>query len=156
VLTCADNPILFDLCADAIEQGVIRAYVQLVFQDEEALNSRPVVVMRLGPLDVHVSETRPKDATFGLPPFWIEVFDRTSQASIDSIGFHEVDDAELAAAVEMIVSAAGNRKPDDPAELRALLGRSKCSSTGKKVVGDKKAIGHGDEQERADELRRGR
>jgi hypothetical protein len=110
-----DNPTLSDLCADAIEQSIIRAYARLVFQDEETDTSRPVVVMRLGPLDVHVSETRPKDATFGLPPFWIEVFDGTSQASIDSIGCHEFDEDELAAAVEMILSAAGSRLPDDPA-----------------------------------------
>jgi hypothetical protein len=110
---CVDNPISSGLCADEIEQGIIRAYVRLVFQDEETDTSQPVVVTRFGPLDVHVSETRPKDASFGLPPFWIEVFDATSQASIDSIGFHEFDDAELAAAVEMIVSAAGSRSLDD-------------------------------------------
>jgi hypothetical protein len=114
---CVDNFILSDLSADEIEQGIIRAYIRLVFQAEDTDNSRPVVVMRLGPLDVHVSETRPKEATFGLPPFWIEVFDGTSQASIDSIGFQEFDDAELAAAVEMIVSAAGSRSSDDPADL---------------------------------------
>jgi|ERR687893_438446 hypothetical protein len=104
-----DNLILSDLCADAIEQGIIRAYVRLVFQDGDTDNSRPVVVMRFGPLAIHVSETCPKDVTLGLPPFWIEVFDGTSQASIDSIGCHEFDDAELAAAVEMIVRAAGIR-----------------------------------------------
>jgi hypothetical protein len=113
---CVDNPILSDLSADEIEQGIIRAYIQLVFQAEDTDNSRPVVVMQLGPLNVHMSETRPKEATFGLPSFWIEVFDGTSQASIDSIGFHEFDDAELAAAVEMIVSAAGSRSSDDPAD----------------------------------------
>jgi hypothetical protein len=106
---CVDNPILSDLSADEIEQGIIRAYVRLVFQDEDTDNSRSVVVMRFGPLDVHVSETRPKDATFSLPQFWIEVFDGTSRASIDSIGFHEFDDAELAATVEMIMSAAGSQ-----------------------------------------------
>jgi len=105
---CVDNPILSDLCADEIEQGIIRAYVRLVFQDRDTDNSQPVV-MRFGPLDVHVSEIRPKDATSDLPPFWIEVFDGISQASIDSIGFHEFDEAEVAAAVEMIVSTAGSR-----------------------------------------------
>ncbi|UVF22723.1 hypothetical protein HPT29_027240 (plasmid) [Microvirga terrae] len=56
-----------------------------------------------------MSETPPKDASSSLPQFWIEVFDRTIRASIDSIGFHEIDDAELAAAVEMILSVAGSQ-----------------------------------------------
>jgi hypothetical protein len=112
---CVDNPILSDLCADAIEQGIIRAYVRLVFQAEDTDNSR-LVVMRLGPFDVHVSETRPKDISLGLPTFWIEVFDGTSQASIDSMGCHEFDEVELAAAVEMIVSAAASRSSDYPAD----------------------------------------
>ncbi|ANY83734.1 hypothetical protein BB934_36475 (plasmid) [Microvirga ossetica] len=103
-----DYPILSDLCADEIEQCIFQAYVRLVFQAVDTDNSRSVV-MRLGPLEVHLSETYPKDAIFGLPPFWIEVFDGTSRVSIDSIGCHEFDDDELAAAVEMIVSAAGSR-----------------------------------------------
>jgi hypothetical protein len=106
---CVDYPILSDLCADEIEQCIIRAYLQLVFQAVDTDNSRPVVVMRLGPLEVHLSETHPEEATFGLPPFWIEVFDGTSRVIIDSIGCHEFDDDELTAAAEMIVSAAGSR-----------------------------------------------
>ena len=104
-----DYPILSDLCADEIEQCIIRAYVRLVFQAVDTDNSRPSVVMRLGPLEVHLSEMHPKDAAFGLPPFWIEVFDGTSRVSLDSIGCHELDDDELAATVEMIVSAVESR-----------------------------------------------
>ena len=104
-----DYPILSDLCADEVEQCIVRAFLWLVFQAVHTGNSRPIVVMRLGPLEVHLSETHPKDAAFGLPPFWIEVFDGTSRVSLDSIGCHEFDDDELAAAVEMIVSAAGSR-----------------------------------------------
>jgi hypothetical protein len=62
--------------------------------------------MRLGPVQVHLTVMHPEDTTPGVPPFWIEVFDGTGQDSIDSIGCHEFDDGELAAAVEMILSAA--------------------------------------------------
>jgi hypothetical protein len=103
---CADYPFLSDLCADEIEQRIIRAYVQLVFQAVDADNSRTVVVTRLGPLEVHLTEMLPAEINPGLPPFRIEVFDWPRQASVDSIGVHEFDDDELAAAVEMIVSAA--------------------------------------------------
>ena len=103
-----DYPLSSDLCADEIEQCIIRAYIRLVFRAGNSDNSRPVVV-RLGSLEVRLSETPPKYAAFGLPPFWIEVFDGTSQDSIDSIGCHELDAAGLAAAVEMIVSAAESR-----------------------------------------------
>ena len=105
---CVANPILSDLYADDVEQAIVRALVQLGFQDEKTNNSRPIV-MRLGPLNVRLSETPPEYATAGLPPFWIEIFDGASQGSIDSIGFHELDDTELAAAVEMIICAAGSR-----------------------------------------------
>ena len=105
---CVDNPILSDLCADDVEQAIVRGLVRLGCQNEKTNNSRPVV-MRLGPLNVRLSETPPEYATAGLPSFWIEIFDGASQDSIDSIGFHELDDAELAAAVEMIICAAGSR-----------------------------------------------
>jgi hypothetical protein len=102
---CVDYPLPSNLCADEIEQRIIRAFVRLVFQAVDIDNSLPVV-MRLGPVQVHLSEIHPEDTTPGVPPFWIEVFDGTGQDSIDSIGCHEFDDDELAAAVEMILSAA--------------------------------------------------
>jgi hypothetical protein len=105
---CVDYTVLSELCVDEIEQRIIRAYIRLVFRAVDTDNSRPIVV-RLGPLKVRLSETHPKYVASGLRPFWIEVFDGTSQVSIDSIGCHELDAAGLAAAVEMIVSAAGSR-----------------------------------------------
>jgi hypothetical protein len=120
-----DAPILSDLCADAIEQCIIRAYVRLVFQAVDTDNSRPTVVVRLGALEVHLSETHPEDTAPGPPRFWIEVFDGKSQVSIDSIGCHEFDEGALAAAVEMIVSAAGSRSLDDAVDpLNTILDRT--------------------------------
>jgi hypothetical protein len=102
---CVDYAIVSDLCADEIEQCIIRTYVRIVFQAMGTDNSRRIV-MRLGPVQVHLTEMHPEDTTPGMPPFWIEVFDGTGQHSIDSIGCHEFDEDELAAAVEMILSAA--------------------------------------------------
>jgi hypothetical protein len=103
---CVDYPLGSDLCADEIEQRIIRAYVGLVYQAVDAANRRSVVVMRLGTLEVHLTELHPDDVTPGVPPFWIEVFDWPQQASIDSVGCYEFDEDELTAVVEMIVSAA--------------------------------------------------
>jgi hypothetical protein len=103
---CVDYPLSSDLCADEIEQRIVQAYVRLVFQDFDMDNSRSVVVMRIGSLAVRLTELRPAKIDPGLPPFWIEAFDLPSQASIDSTGNHEFAEDELAAAVEMIVSAA--------------------------------------------------
>lgn len=103
---CVDYPLGSDLCADEIEQRIIRAYVGLVYQALDAANRRSVVVMRLGTLEVHLTELHPDDLTPGVRQFWIEVFDWPQQASIDSVGCYEFDEDELAAVVEMIVSAA--------------------------------------------------
>jgi hypothetical protein len=103
---CVDYPLVSDLCADEIEQRIIRSYVGLVYQAGDTANRRSVVVMRLGPLEVHLTEIHPEDTTPGVPPFWIEVFDWPQQASIDSVGCYEFDEDELVAAVEMIVSTA--------------------------------------------------
>jgi hypothetical protein len=102
---CVDYPLSYDLCAYEIEQRIIRAYIRLVSQAENTGNSRPIVV-RLGPVQVHLTEMHPEDTTLGLPPFWIEVFDGTGQVSIDSIGCHEFDEDELTTAVEVVLSAA--------------------------------------------------
>jgi hypothetical protein len=103
---CVDYPLSSDLCADEIEQRIIRAYVQLVFQDVDADNSRSVVVMRLGSLAVRLTELRLSETSLAMPPFWIEAFNWPHQVPIDSIGSYEFDEDELAAAVEMIVNAA--------------------------------------------------
>jgi hypothetical protein len=103
---CVDYPLRSDLCADEIEQRIIRAYVGLVYQAVDTANRRSVVVMRLGTLEVHLTELHPGDVTPGVPLFWIEVFDWPQQVSIDSVGCYEFDEDELVAAVEMIVNAA--------------------------------------------------
>jgi hypothetical protein len=114
---CIDYPLASVLCADEIEQRIIRSYVQLVFQPVDTDNSRSIVVMRLGSLEVRLTELHPADAKIGLPPLRIEVFDWLDQTSIDSTGSYGFDEDELAAAVEMIVSEAheaGTRNGSPP------------------------------------------
>ncbi len=72
---CVDYPLVSDLCADEVEQRIIRSYVGLVYQAVDTANRRSVVVMRLGTLEVRLTEIHPDDITPGVPPFWIEVFD---------------------------------------------------------------------------------
>jgi hypothetical protein len=103
---CIDSPLVSDLCADEVKQRIMRAYVHLVFRAEDTATARSFVMMRIGRLEVHLSDLRRADITAGVPPFLIEVVDWLHQASIDSIGSYEFSQGELAAAVEMIVSAA--------------------------------------------------
>jgi hypothetical protein len=95
-----------DLCADEVKQRIMRAFVQLVFRAEDTAAARSFVMMRIRGLEVHLTDLRRADITPGVPPFWIEVVDWLHQASIDSIGSYDFSQDELAAAVEMIVSAA--------------------------------------------------
>lgn len=105
---CVDYPLLTDLCADEIEQRIIQAYVQLVFQAFDINNSRAIAVLRLGSLEVHLTEMHPAHRRPDLPPFWIEAIDAPTHTAIDSLGSYDFDEDELAAAVEMIVSAASD------------------------------------------------
>jgi hypothetical protein len=103
---CANYPLSSDLCANDIEQRITRAYVQLVYQSVDPDGLRTVVMMRIGPLEVHLIEMYPEDTVSGMPPFQIKVFDGEGQVPVDSIGRREFDEDELTGAVEIILSAA--------------------------------------------------
>jgi hypothetical protein len=53
-----------------------------------------------------MTEMPPDVLAPGLPLFMLEVFSRPSLTTIDSHGFFELDDKELAAAAEFILVAA--------------------------------------------------
>jgi hypothetical protein len=40
-----------------------------------------------------------------MPPFWLEIYSHTSNATIDSCGCFEFDEDELSAAVEIVAEA---------------------------------------------------
>lgn len=94
-----------ELSLDWIEQRIIRAYVQLAVGPDHQEDARTVTVVRLGGLDVSLTEDA-QAALAGLPPFLLELRSRTSGAEIDSIGWHDFDEDELAAAVALVWEAA--------------------------------------------------
>jgi hypothetical protein len=97
---------------DEIEQRVMRAYVQLIFQPEGIGRSRTVTLQRFSSLEVRLTEL-PRDKTLeGVPPFWLELFSADG-SSFDSLGFFDFDDTEIRSAVELIVDAM--RELDEPA-----------------------------------------
>jgi hypothetical protein len=100
-----DNGLSAGLSTDEIEQRIIRAYIQLVFRPSGADGSRSVVVMRLGPLEVRLTELPPDSIASGIPPFWLEVFSVAGHGSIDSCRCFEFDEFELASAVNLVLEA---------------------------------------------------
>jgi hypothetical protein len=89
--------------ADEIEQRIIRAYVQLACRPRESGQSRSLTVVRLPQVNVRLTEASPEIQ--GMPLFWLEVYSDGSLSVIDSCGFSDLDEDELATAVEMIMSA---------------------------------------------------
>ncbi|QRM33580.1 hypothetical protein [Microvirga sp. VF16] len=104
---CWDESFLsLDLYTDEIEQRIIRAYIQLMLRPDNADGSRAVMVMRLGALEVRLTELPPDSVASGIPPFWLEVFSVAGHESIDSCGCFEFDEIELASAVSLVLEAA--------------------------------------------------
>ena len=89
---------------DEIEQRVIRAYVQLAYTSEVD-GSHTVAVARFGALEARLTEVPEVQRLPGLPWFWLELYSHARQTVIDSCGCTELDEAELAQAVEFIVNA---------------------------------------------------
>ncbi|KLK89787.1 hypothetical protein AA309_29425 [Microvirga vignae] len=94
-----------DLCPDEIEQRIIRAYVQLVFTASDPAGSRTVVVARFGSLDVRLTELPQGSEADDWPLFWLEIYSHAIASTVDSCGFSEFDESELAAAVELMLKA---------------------------------------------------
>lgn len=95
-------------CPDTIEQGIIRAYVQLVFAPRTD-HRRSVTLGWLGAREVRLTEIEAGRVVPGTPPFWIEIFCHISRATIDSCGCYEFDDDEIQAAVELIMGVVRDR-----------------------------------------------
>lgn len=91
------------LNADEIEQRIIRAYVQLACRPSERGKARSLTVVSLPQLNVRLTEA--SSEIQGMPLFWLEVCSDGILSVIDSYGFSDLDEDELATAVEMIMSA---------------------------------------------------
>jgi hypothetical protein len=93
-----------ELCPDSVEQRIIRASVQLAAVPDHADGPQTVTLFRRGNLEVRLTEMA-QDRMMGLPPFWLELHSPASGGTIDSLGCHEFDEKELAAAVEFVLEA---------------------------------------------------
>jgi hypothetical protein len=111
--SCLETSLSSELCADEIEQRIIRAYIQLVFEAERTIGFRTVTVTRLGPLEVRLTEVLENNPDLGMQPFWLEVFSKQHPLPIDSYGMSEFDDSEIAAAAAFIIEAAYTTEPLD-------------------------------------------
>ncbi len=99
-----------EFCPDAIEQRLIRAYVQLVFAPR-ADDRRTVTLGWIGTYEVRLTELEPEAACVGFPPFWLEIYCHAMKATIDSCGCFEFDDCEIAVAVETVLRNGGSTAP---------------------------------------------
>jgi hypothetical protein len=95
---------LTGMSPDEIEQRIIRAYVQLACT-RETDGSRTVTVAQFGGLEARLTEIPEEEWLPGVPCFWLELYSHARHAVIDSCGCTELDEHELAQAVELIVSA---------------------------------------------------
>ena len=102
---CATDAVCPEFNPDWIEQKIIRAYVQLAAGPDYLETTRTVTVARLGSSEISLTEDI-EAAMAGLPRFWLKLRSRTNDAEIDSIGWHEFDEDELAAAVAFVWEAA--------------------------------------------------
>jgi len=80
------------------------AYVELAAAQDHADNLRTVTLFRRGSLELRLTEMA-QDRITGLPAFWLELYSLERGATIDSIGCHEFNESELAAAVEFVLEA---------------------------------------------------
>jgi len=107
------HPPQFELTLEEIEDRIVRAYIRLVFRADNGDEARSVVVTRSGSTEVRLTEMPPDGATPGVPLYWLEAFSLPSRSSLDGCGLYEVDEAELALAVEFVRTAL--REPDEVA-----------------------------------------
>ncbi len=103
---CSGTLLSSDVCADEIEQRIIRAYVQLVFQAPDEDGLRTITVAQLQAVEVRLTELSQGKVDLKIPPFWLEIFSLPDLASIDSYGCFDFDEAELATAVDLVLTVA--------------------------------------------------
>jgi hypothetical protein len=92
------------LAADEIEQRLLRTYVQLAVTPERADGSRSATLARSGALEVRLTEcAQPAGPVPAEPPFWLEIYSHDTGSTVDRWGCFEFDEAELAAATDVIL-----------------------------------------------------
>ncbi|MBJ6125194.1 hypothetical protein [Microvirga splendida] len=92
-------------CHDWIEEQIIRAYVRLVFALDPQNGYRTITIMLVGDVEVRLTELCQDYDMPTFPPFWVELYCRTSKSVVAYCNGYEFDEDEIAAAVELIISA---------------------------------------------------
>lgn len=90
---------------DGYEECIIRAYVQLAWARSETPGFRTVTVTRFGVLEVRLTEIPEQQRLPDAPWLWLELYSHARHCVVDSCGCTELDETELARAVEFIASA---------------------------------------------------
>jgi hypothetical protein len=90
---------------DRDEERIIRAYVQLAVTQWEAPGFRTVTVARCGALEVRLIEIPEEQRLPDTPWLWLELYSPARHLVIDRCGCTELDESELARAVEFIANA---------------------------------------------------
>lgn len=98
--------------AASIEARIVSAYVQLAKERYDMNHSRTVTLVRLGSLEVSLTEML-WDGMSDLAPFSLELRSWVTGATIDSLGCYDFCEDELAAAVTFVQGATD--------QLRAAL-----------------------------------
>jgi hypothetical protein len=92
-------------CRDWVEQEIIRAYVRLVFAQDQKNGSRTITIMRVGTLEVRLTELCQDYDLPTLPPLWVELYCCASESVVAFCNGYEFDEGEINAAVELVLSA---------------------------------------------------
>ena len=90
---------------DHVEQQIIRAYVRLMFTPDQGNGSRTITIMRVGSIEVRLTEHHQDYDLPTFPPLWVELYSPASKSVIAYCGCYEFDEDELDAAVELALSA---------------------------------------------------
>jgi hypothetical protein len=92
-------------CRDWIEEQIIRAYVRLVFAQDQKNGSRTITILRVGNLEVRMTELCQNYDLPTFPPLWVEHYCRASRSVVAFCNGYEFDEDEIDAAVELVLSA---------------------------------------------------
>ena len=94
-------------CRDWVEEQIIRAYIRLVFAQDQTNGTRTITILRVGSLEARLTELCQDFDLPTFPPLWVELYCHTRKSVLASCNGYEFDEAEIDAAVELILSAYG-------------------------------------------------
>jgi hypothetical protein len=88
---------------DQIARRLIEGYVRLAVTSPNQDGSRAVTLGQFGRAEVHLTELHLKQAGSSIPPLWVEVLSCDNGVTIDGYGCFNLDEDELAVAVDLIL-----------------------------------------------------